>query len=75
MRKLAIGTASCQLAVLARVKGRPVERPGSEDKAGYQVVHGWPALPDGYALGQATEVDVDSRNRVWVFRLADFTRE
>lgn len=75
MRKLAIGTASCLLAVLACVKGRPVERPGSEGKVGFQVVHGWPALPEGYALGQATEVDVDSQNRVWVFHLADLTRE
>lgn len=75
MRQLAVGTASCLLALLARVKGRSVERPGSEGKVGYQVVHGWPALPDGYALGQATEVDFDFQNRVWVFQLADFTRE
>lgn len=72
MRQLAIRTASCLLAVLACVKGRPVARPG---RVGYQVVHGWPALPDGYALGQAKEVDVDSQNRVWVFQLAEFTRE
>ena len=35
--------------------------------ATYQVVHGWPQLPDGYALGQVTGVDVDSHNCVWVF--------
>lgn len=32
----------------------------------YQVVHGWPALPEGFALGQATGVAVDPQNRVWV---------
>ncbi|MBI3694770.1 MAG: hypothetical protein HY238_08025 [Acidobacteria bacterium] len=35
--------------------------------AAYQVVHGWPQLPDGFALGQVSGVDVDSHNHVWVF--------
>ena len=30
----------------------------------YEVVHGWPRLPENDALGQVTGVDVDSRNRV-----------
>lgn len=33
----------------------------------YQVVHGWPKLPDGYALGQVTGVDVGPSGDVWVF--------
>ncbi len=33
----------------------------------YQVVHGWPQLPDGFALHQTTGVEVDSNNRVLVF--------
>lgn len=33
----------------------------------YEVVHGWPVLPDGYTLGQAAGVEVDSHNHVWVF--------
>jgi peptidylamidoglycolate lyase len=33
----------------------------------YQVVHGWPILPDGYILGQVSGVAVDSHNHVWVF--------
>ena len=40
----------------------PVER--------YQVVHGWPELPPGEILGQATGVDVDSKGNVWVFHRA-----
>ena len=36
----------------------------------YQVVHGWPELPPGEILGQATGVDVDSKGRVWVFHRA-----
>jgi peptidylamidoglycolate lyase len=37
---------------------------GSPD---YRVVHGWPQLPEGENLGQATGVGVDSHGNVWVF--------
>jgi len=40
----------------------PVER--------YEIVHGWPELPPGEILGQATGVDVDSKGNVWVFHRA-----
>ena len=33
----------------------------------YQVVHGWPILPEGYVLGQVSGVAVDSHNHVFVF--------
>jgi len=33
----------------------------------YQVVHGWPKLPEGFALGQVSGVGVDSHNHVFVF--------
>ena len=36
----------------------------------YQVAHGWPQLPDGRILGQATGVDVDSKGNVFVFHRA-----
>lgn len=36
----------------------------------YDVVHGWPSLPDGRILGQATGVGVDSHNHVFVFHRA-----
>ena len=36
----------------------------------YEVVHGWPELPTGEILGQATGVDVDSKGNVWVFHRA-----
>ena len=32
----------------------------------YQVVHGWPQLPENDSLGQVTGVSVDSRNRVFI---------
>jgi peptidylamidoglycolate lyase len=38
---------------------------------GYQVVHGWPALSDGYVLGQVSGVAVDSQSDVFVFHRAD----
>jgi peptidylamidoglycolate lyase len=36
----------------------------------YQVVHGWPQLPEGRILGQATGVDIDPRGNVFVFHRA-----
>jgi peptidylamidoglycolate lyase len=66
-RKLLV-TLFCLLAGLACVVTTQ-EEGGSADPA-YQVVHGWPALPEGYALGQVVGVDVDSQNRVWVFHRA-----
>ena len=39
-------------------------------EAQYHVVHGWPILPDGQALGQATGVGVDSHDNVFVFHRA-----
>ena len=49
---------------LATMESSPPER------ATYRVVHGWPILPDGHMLGQATGVGVDSRNHVFVFHRA-----
>ncbi len=46
------------------------QRLESRGYADYEVVHGWPVLPDGYALGQATGVGVDSHNHVFVFHRA-----
>jgi peptidylamidoglycolate lyase len=37
----------------------------------YQVVHGWPQLPEGTILGQVSGVGVDSHNHVFVFRRAE----
>jgi peptidylamidoglycolate lyase len=36
----------------------------------YEVVHGWPELPTGKILGQATGVGVDSHGNVYVFHRA-----
>lgn len=36
----------------------------------YRVVHGWPVLPPGEILGQATGVDTDAKGNVWVFHRA-----
>jgi peptidylamidoglycolate lyase len=48
------------IAVVARAQDEP-----------YKVVHGWPALPDGYVLGQVSGVAVDSHNHVFVFHRAE----
>ena len=42
------------------------------DRTGsYHVVHGWPQLPEGFAFGQVSGVDVDSHNHVFVFHRGD----
>ena len=54
------------LLFLSLVLPPAVAPPGS-----YQVVHGWPQLPDGFALGQVSGVGVDSHNHVFVFHRGD----
>jgi peptidylamidoglycolate lyase len=43
----------------------------SADGSSYSVVHGWPSLPEGRALGRAAGVAVDSHNHVFVFHGVD----
>lgn len=43
---------------------------GFGDEVSYSVVHGWPDLPPGRILGEATGVAVDSHNHVFVFHRA-----
>jgi peptidylamidoglycolate lyase len=45
--------------------------PESPDQRSFQVVHGWPTLPDGFALGQVPGVAVDSHDHVFVFHRGD----
>ena len=66
-RKLLL-TLFCLLVGLACVV--TTQDDGEGEDAKYQVVHGWPSLPQGYTLGQVVGVDVDSQNRVWVFHRA-----
>jgi peptidylamidoglycolate lyase len=59
----AAALVAMQVAATAEAQpAHPVER--------YAVVHGWPELPPGEILGQATGVDVDSKGNVWVFHRA-----
>src|SRR5690348_17944517 len=39
----------------------------AQSRATYQVVSGWPVLPEGFSLGQVSGLDVDSHNHVWLF--------
>src|SRR6185436_6262833 len=43
----------------------------ADSRAPYQVVHGWPELPEGFAFGQVSGVGVDTQNHVWVFHRGD----
>ena len=47
------------------------EAPGEKAAQPYHVVHGWPALSEGFMLGHVTGVGVDSHNHVFVFHRAD----
>ena len=71
-----IATGSLVLAALAgdgarhpmSPQGLPAKRP---QVRGYQVVHGWPVLPESEMLGITSAVAVDSHNHVFVFDRRD----
>lgn len=63
---LAMSLAACQSTAGASADDAGPTPAGQE----YRVVHGWPLLPDGHMLGQATGVGVDSRDNVFVFHRA-----
>lgn len=45
--------------------------PGAQSDGAFAVVHGWPVLPDGFRMGQAAGVAVNSRDQVILFHRAD----
>ncbi|WP_404335493.1 peptidyl-alpha-hydroxyglycine alpha-amidating lyase family protein [Sphingomonas sp. MMS12-HWE2-04] len=55
------------LLVVAALLPGPVSAQAAPD---YRVVHGWPQLPEGLALGAVAGVGVDSKGLVWVFQRA-----
>ena len=71
MQRMTLSAVACLMASLACLVTTQDEQGNGEEAPSYKVVHGWPALPDGYALGQVTGVGVDSQNRVWVFHRAE----
>ena len=56
-------------AVLAGIALRPGLDPVAGSK--YRVVHGWPRAPEGAPFAGVAGVDVDSRNRVFIFQRTD----
>ncbi len=64
---LLVGAVGCQNASDGAGHASSTHSPASAE---YDVVHGWPVLPEGRILGQATGVGVDSHNHVFVFHRA-----
>ena len=64
---LALSLVGCQLD---RESVNSANEPADPSGTTYGVVHGWPVLPEGRILGQATGVGVDSHNHVFVFHRA-----
>ena len=60
-----IGLLSASVGRAAQ--GPASHRPGLAACPGYQVVHGWPILPDGEVLGAVAGVGVDSHGNVYAF--------
>ncbi len=58
-----------QVAVLIAFLG--MVGAAAADGDSYSVIHGWPTLPEGRALGRASGVAVDSHNHVFVFHSVD----
>ena len=71
MQRMTLCAVAGVMAGLACLVTTQEEQGNAVEDQSYKVVHGWPALPDGYALGQVTGVEVDSQNRVWVFHRAE----
>lgn len=65
MRRKAHTVVALGLAV-----GACISTPLPQFSRPLEVVHGWPQLPEGRILGQATGVDLDSRSNVFVFHRA-----
>ncbi len=64
---LTVTLTACQVAPGSR---DAINRSTTPGHAEYGVVHGWPVLPEGRILGQATGVGVDSHGHVLVFHRA-----
>jgi len=58
---------TCLCGLSAAIAGPDTE---ASTGPGYEVVHGWPVLPEGHVLGRASGVGVDSHNHVFVFHSA-----
>lgn len=74
--RLAAGGGLLTLAFSCGPAGVGVPIGGAVDQTqrpGYQVVHGWPVLPEGEILGFVAGVGVDSHDNVFVFHLAGRT--
>ncbi|MEO6065166.1 MAG: peptidyl-alpha-hydroxyglycine alpha-amidating lyase family protein [Lysobacterales bacterium] len=67
----ALRIRAAALILIASVTSWVANAATSPTAAEYHVVHGWPELPPGEILGQATGVDTDSQHNVWVFHRAD----
>lgn len=61
-----VALLTCMLAV-AHAAQAPTQSPASSH---FQVVHGWPLLPQGELLGAVAGVGVDSHDNVFVFHRA-----
>lgn len=70
MRNFLLGLVALLTACQSTVGRIGTEGSSTSERPEYDVVHDWPLLPDGYILGQATGVGVDSQNNVFVFHRA-----
>jgi peptidylamidoglycolate lyase len=64
-------TVGYEAANAPRLAGQVPRGPAQKANRPYQVVHGWPVLPEGIVFGHVTGVGVDSHNHVFVFHRAD----
>jgi peptidylamidoglycolate lyase len=59
--------------ILLTSTGALAQRPQSPKNGHYQVVHGWPAMPEGRDLGAVAGIGVDSQDNIFVFHRNDRT--
>ncbi len=61
----------CASATSGAASGAPAGPGQTSADVHYHVVHGWPQLPEGRALGEVSGVGVDARGNVFVFHRND----
>jgi peptidylamidoglycolate lyase len=70
-RKVTLNLFTFTVQALVLIAFLGVAGSAAADGSSYSVVHGWPSLPSGRALGRASGVAVDSHNHVVVFHSVD----
>ena len=72
-RSFGVAIFAVYLTITGAPKAQSAPDGGTQARLSYQVVHGWPVLPDGETLGAVAGLGVDSHGHIFVFHRAGRT--